>query len=193
MDEKIEHIKSVVMEEARSQGNAIMKQHQAVLDDIFKAHQEEANRQAKIRMKAETNAGRRTLKLAASKKQVALRRERSKVLYDLKNQLFDEVKELLFTYMQTEEYLEYLTEHMKQAARFAGSQAVTIYINPTDLDKKDYLEDFTGMSVTISKEDFIGGIRAVIREKNVLMDYSFQAALEEEYEKFTFKGGAGVE
>lgn len=193
MDEKIEHIKSVVMEEARSQGNAIMKQHQAVLDDIFKAHQEEANRQAKIRMKAETNAGRRTLKLAASKKQVALRRERSKVLYDLKNQLFDEVKELLFAYMQTEEYLEYLTEHMKQAARFAGSQAVTIYINPTDLDKKDYLEDFTGMSVTISKEDFIGGIRAVIREKNVLMDYSFQAALEEEYEKFTFKGGAGVE
>lgn len=193
MDEKIEHIKSVVMEEARSQGNAIMKQHQAVLDDIFKAHQEEANRQAKIRIKAETNAGRRTLKLAASKKQVALRRERSKVLYDLKNQLFDEVKELLFTYMQTEEYLEYLTEHMKQAARFAGSQAVTIYINPTDLDKKDYLEDFTGMSVTISKEDFIGGIRAVIREKNVLMDYSFQAALEEEYEKFTFKGGAGVE
>lgn len=193
MDEKIEHIKSVVMEEARSQGNAIMKQHQAVLDDIFKAHQEEANRQAKIRMKAEMNAGRRTLKLAASKKQVALRRERSKVLYDLKNQLFDEVKELLFTYMQTEEYLEYLTEHMKQAARFAGSQAVTIYINPTDLDKKDYLEDFTGMSVTISKEDFIGGIRAVIREKNVLMDYSFQAALEEEYEKFTFKGGAGVE
>lgn len=191
IDEKIAHIQSVVMEEARGQGNEIIKQHKDALEEIFQTHQEEAIRQSKMRMKAETTAGRRKLNIAASKRQVAFRRERSKVQNALKDQLFEEVKELLFEYMRTEEYKEYLITHIQKAVRFAGGQSIVIYINPTDLDKKDYLEDYTGMRITISKEDFMGGIRVVLPEKNILMDYSFQGGLEKEYEEFTFKGGAG--
>ena len=33
--------------------------------------------------------------------------------------------------------------------------AMTIYINPSDADKKTYLEERTGMTLTISKVDFI--------------------------------------
>ena len=77
--------------------------------------------------------------------------------------------------------------------RFAGGQSLIIYLNPTDMDKKDDLEDYTGMTITISREDFMGGMRAVLPEKNILMDYSFKGALEKEYEEFTFKGGGGIE
>ena len=68
---------------------------------------------------------------------------------------------------------------------------MTIYVNPTDADKKAYLEEKTGLTLSISKEDFIGGIRAVIPERNILVDYAFRGALEREYQKFAFGGGMG--
>ena len=45
------------------------------------------------------------------------------------------------------------------------------------------------MTLTISKVDFIGGVRAVVPEKNVLVDYAFKGTLENEYQKFRFRGG----
>lgn len=69
---------------------------------------------------------------------------------------------------------------------------MTIYINPTDEDKKAYLEEHTGVAVTVSKEDFIGGIRTVVHERNILIDHAFKGAIEREYQKFVFKGGRGI-
>ena len=54
---------------------------------------------------------------------------------------------------------------------------------------KDYLEEHTGMELTVSKEDFKGGIRAVLRGRNILIDHAFKGALESEYQKFLFRGG----
>lgn len=193
IEEKITHIQNVVMAEARGEGNEIIRQHKEALEGLFETHKEEVIRQSKMRIKAETTAGRRKLNMAASKRQVTLRRERNKVQHVLKDQLFEEVKELLKEYMKTEEYREYLISHIQKAVRFAGGQSLIIYLNPTDMDKKDDLEDYTGMTITISREDFMGGMRAVLPEKNILMDYSFKGALEKEYEEFTFKGGGGIE
>ena len=66
---------------------------------------------------------------------------------------------------------------------------MTIYINPTDSSKKDVLEKRTGAVLTISKEDFLGGIRAVIHDRHILIDNSFFFLLEKEYDKFLFTGG----
>ena len=95
--------------------------------------------------------------------------------------------------MKTEAYTHLLVEYIEQAARYADGEAMTIYINPTDEEKKEYLEEHTGMQLTVSKEDFIGGVRAVIRERNILIDRAFKGALDEEQRSFVFKGGAGVE
>ena len=52
----------------------------------------------------------------------------------------------------------------------------------------------TGMTITISEYDFMGGMRAVIRGRNILIDHSFQAAVDHEYHQFSFAaGGAGIE
>ena len=58
--------------------------------------------------------------------------------------------------------------------------------------KKAYLEEHTGVAVTVSKEDFIGGIRTVVHERNILIDHAFKGAIELEYQKFVFKGGRGI-
>ena len=189
VEEKISHIREAAMEEARARGNEIIDQHQKALESVFKTHKQEAVMQADTRIKTETASARQQLNTATSKGQLKLRRQLSRVQNELKNKLFEEVREMTDEYMKTEEYKELLVSYIAKAARFADGNPLMIYINSSDQDKKEFLEKRTGMTVTVSEEDFIGGIRSVIPGRNILIDHSFSGALEKEYEEFTFKGG----
>lgn len=193
IEEKISHLKDAAMEEARAEGNAIMKQHEDALMSVFEQHRIEAIRQSETRVKAEQVNAKQQLNMAMSKAQLELKRELGKKQNQLKVELFQEVEELVQNYMKTEEYKHLLVAYINKAAAFADGAAMTIYINPTDEDKKEYLEEHTGMALTVSKEDFIGGVRAVIKERNILIDRAFKGAIENEYREFIFRGGAGVE
>ena len=190
--EKTEHLQDVAMTEARLQADAVVKQHKDALLKVFYQHKQEAISQSETRIKAEVTAGKQQLNLAATKAQMELKRELGKTQNELKKVLFEEVEELIRDYMKTEEYTELLVAYITKAVKYADGTAAVLYINPSDADKKEYLEERTGMNLTISKEDFIGGVRAVIREKNILIDHAFKGALEREYNKFLFRGGAGI-
>lgn len=192
LEDKIKHLRTKAMEEARGEANAIVKQHEEALRQLADQHEQEAKRQMETRIKAEQVSAKQQLNMAMSKAQLELKREISKVQYDLKRELFQEVEEKLQAYMETPKYQALLVAYIEKAARFADGKEMTIYINPSDEKWKSYLEEHTGMSLTISKEDFIGGVRAVIHERNILVDYAFKGALENEFRKFSFKGGAGI-
>lgn len=192
IEEKIAHLQASAMTEARAQGNAIVWQHKKALENIYEQHIDESRRQAEIRIKAEQTNIRHQLNMSASKAQLDMKQELGKTQKRLKKELFREVETLLQDYMKTEDYKRLLVGYIEKAAGFADGAAMTIYINPTDEDKKAYLEEHTGVAVTVSKEDFIGGVRAVIQEKNILIDHAFKGAIENEYRKFLFKGGVQV-
>ena len=189
VEENISHIREAAMEEARARGNEIIDQHQKALEGVFKTHKQEAVMQADTRIKTETASARQQLNTVTSKGQLKLRRQLSRVQNELKNKLFEEVREMAEEYMKTEAYKELLVSYIAKAARFADGNPLTIYINSSDEDKKEFLEKRTGMTVTVSEEDFLGGIRSIIPGRNILIDHSFSGALEKEYEEFTFKGG----
>ena len=193
LEEKISHLQTAAMEEARAEGNMIMKRHEEALQHVFDQHRAEAIRQSETRIKAEQTTARQQLNMAMSKAQLELKRELSKTQKELKKELFHEVKEALYAYMQTEEYKRLLIDYIEKAARYANGESMTIYINPSDADKKAYLEEHTGMTLTVSKEDFTGGVRSVIHERNILIDHAFKGALDREYHNFLFRGGAGSE
>ena len=109
---------------------------------------------------------------------------------EISQQVNETVMQMIEDYKKTEDYLKLLVSYISDAARFADGQPLMIYISASDEDKKDYLEQYTGMTVTISEEDFIGGVRSVIPGRNILIDHSFRGALEKEYQEYTFKGGA---
>ena len=46
LEQKIEHLKDAAMQEARAEGNAIMKQHEDALEGVFEQHRAEALRQS---------------------------------------------------------------------------------------------------------------------------------------------------
>lgn len=192
MQEKVAHLQNAAMTEARIEADAIVTQHKSALEKIFYQHKAEAIRQSETRVKAKIVTGRQQLNLAKTKAQLELKRELGKTQNELKKELFQEVEEMIQEYMKTEEYKSLLVTYIEKAVKYAGGSAVILYINPSDADKKQYLEEHTGMTLTISKEDFIGGVRAVIQDKNILIDHAFKGAIEREYNKFLFKGGTGI-
>ena len=191
LEEKIAHLQTSSMEQARAEGNAIIDAHKEALEKVFEDHRAEALRQSETRIKAETTNARLSLNQAAAKSQLEIKRRQGKVQQELKDKIFEEVMGLVNDYMKTEAYGDFLVRCIRQAVHFAGQDPVTIYLNPSDESKRADLEDATGVHLTISAEDFIGGVRAVIRSRNILIDNSFRTQLRNEYDRFIFSGGDG--
>ena len=192
LEEKISHLQATSMEQARAEGNAIIDSHRDALEKVFEDHKAEALRQAETRVKAETTNARLMYNQAAAKAQLETKRRLGKVQQELKDKVFEEAVSLIKDYMKTEAYDDFLVKCIRQAERFAEKDPVIIYINPSDEQKRSDLEDATGVHLTISAENFLGGVRAVIRARNILIDNSFKTQLRNEYDKFLFLGGDGI-
>ena len=169
------------MEQARAEGNAIIDSHREALDKVFEDHKAEALRQSETRIKAETTNAKLALNQALAKSQ-----------QELKDKIFEEAQDLIHAFMKTEAYDDFLIRCIRSAVRFAGTDPVTVYINLSDEKKKTVLEDATQVHLSVSAEDFIGGVRSVIRSRNILIDNSFQTQLKDQYDKFIFEGGDGI-
>lgn len=192
LEEKISHLQTTSMEQARAEGNAIIDSHKEALEKVFEDHKTEALHQSETRIKAESTSARLAMNQAAAKSQLEIKRRQGTVQQELKDKIFKEALSLTEDYMKTEAYEDFLIRCIRQAKEFAGKDEVTIYINPTDEKKRSALEDATRVRLTVSAEDFIGGVRAVIRSRNVLIDNSFKTQLRNEYDKFLFLGGDGI-
>ena len=169
------------MEQARAEGNAIIDSHREALDKVFEDHKAEALRQSETRIKAETTNAKLALNQALAKSQLEIKRKQGKIQQDL-----------IHAFMKTEAYDDFLIRCIRSAVRFAGTDPVTVYINLSDEKKKTALEDATQVHLSVSAEDFIGGVRSVIRSRNILIDNSFQTQLKDQYDKFIFEGGDGI-
>ena len=180
------------MEEARAEGNAIIDSYRKALEKVFNDHKAELLKQSETRIKAESINARQQLNQASAKAQLELKRKQGKIQIELKDKIFEEASALIQEYMKTKDYEDYLIKSIQKAISFAATEEMTIYINATDAEKKDFLEEATGAGLTISKEDFVGGTRAVIRSRNILIDNSFKTLLRNEYDKFIFLGGDGI-
>lgn len=192
LEEKMIHLQTSSMEQARAEGNLIIDSHREALEKVLADHKREAIHQSKLRIMEEKTKAKLELNQARAKFQLEQRRRRGKVQQELKDKLFEEVQRLLYDYMQTEEYDEFLAKCIRQAEDFAGDDLVVIYINASDAAKQEQLEKQTGVSLTVSAEEFIGGVRAVIHSRNILIDHSFRTQLRDMYETFLFLGGDSI-
>ncbi len=191
LEEKIAHLQATSMEEARAEGNAIIDNYREALEKLLKDHKEEMLWQSETRIKAEQSNARHMLNQAAARTQLELKRKTGKIQVELKDKIFDEALALAQDFMKTAAYEDYMARSIRKAISFAAGEEMTIYINPTDERLLTRLEEMTGTRLTVSAEDFIGGTRAVLRERNILIDNSFKTLLRNEYDKFLF-GGDGI-
>lgn len=184
LDEKLEQFYNSAMESATNQNIEIIEEYQKSLQQIYDEHKEELTRKSEATYRAESDKLLREKNKELASEVINLKRKLSDRAMELRNNLFEDVSAKLQDYMKTAEYFDLLVKQINTAKDFAGKDVITIYINPTDAGLKASLEGTTGAVLTLSDRDFIGGIRAVIQEKSILIDNSFLTRMEESKNKF---------
>lgn len=185
IDEKLDTFHDAVMDDVANQSVAIIEKYKKSLHEIYEEHKEDTLRKAYLSHDVETQNLIREKNKALSAQTFDNKREISNKTKELTNVLFNNVTVKLQNFMKTPEYIDFLEKYITLANGFVKDEPITIYLNTSDEDKKEELEKRTGAALTNSTIDFLGGIRAVISTKSVLIDYSFATKLKEEKETFT--------
>ena len=185
IEEKLQHFYDVSVEEASGSASQALEEHKKHLAKMFSDHKQTRQQDAQAQIKAETENAKREVNKALS----ALKRNLTARENELKDELFVEVKERLTQFMSTTEYEDYLVRKIKEAVDFAKDDELFIFLSPEDEGLKHTMMARTGFPVQISKEPFIGGIRATIPSKNILIDNSFMESLHTLRKEFSFDGG----
>ena len=189
IEEKLQHFEEYAMEDAREQSTRQVEEYRTALETIFQEHMEKKKRQEDLQIKIETEQIIRDNNKELSQEQIQIKRTVRKKVEELKEKLFVEVRNQLCSFRDTPAYSAMLVNQINEALEFAAGQEIIIYIDPADSSRKMELEAKVQVPLTISQYSFFGGMRAVIPSKNILIDQSFETKIEEEKERFVFKGG----
>lgn len=192
-EEKLKHFEETSLEQAKSESMTMLREHKASLQKLVEEHKRMKKRQAELQLQTETVSLKRERNKALSKQQLELKRQIKKRQESLKDKLFVEVKTMLEEYMDTPAYQELLIRQIRNILKYAAGSPVTIYIDPADSSKLSSLRAATGTPLTLSQISFMGGTRAVVENRHVLIDNSFATKLAEEKAEFTFNGGSSHE
>lgn len=185
LDEKLEHFSTSVIESATKQNLEIVEEYKKTLLKNYEERKQAALRKAEANYRVASDNIVRERNRRLSAESMEIRRKVLEKTSEYTELIFNEVKMKLADYMKTSDYEELLCSQIKSAKEFSKGDSITVYINPTDAEKKSTLEAKTGVTLTISKLDFLGGIRAVIPSHNILIDHSFSTKLEEAKSTFT--------
>ena len=189
-EEKLQHFTMYAMEEARNKSNAMIREYTDAPEKIFQEHQEKKRRQADLEIKAETVRLVRENNKRFSEEQIEIKRTMSKRQAEIKEKLFVEVRDMLARFAETREYRQMLVRQLREAIEFAGGEEIILYLDPSDAQSQYSVEAEIGAPVTVSTYSFLGGTRAVLPARNILIDNSFETRLAEAKEHFRLKGGA---
>lgn len=192
-EEKLQHFTMYAMEEAREKSDAVIREYEGALEKIFREHKEAKRRQEDLEIKAETDRLVRENNKRFSEAQIEIKRNLSKKQEELKEKLFVEAKDMLARFAETREYHHLLVKQLKNAREFAGGDEIILYIDPSDAQIQYSIEAEVGAPVTVSTYSFLGGTRAVLPARNILIDNSFETKLAEARESFQLRGGADHE
>ncbi len=189
IDEKLSHFYDVTVEDAQAKAAGILEEHRKALAQMTEKHKADSQENAQVQIKAETANARREINKALSAEQLTIKRDWTKKQNELKEKLFAEVKTQLENFRNTPDYPAYLENKIKEALDFAEQDKINIYLSPKDSALLPDLVERTKAFITVSAEDFLGGIKATIPHKNILIDHSFAGNFQAVYKEFKFDGG----
>ncbi len=185
-EEKLQHFLEFCMEDARTRSGKMLDEYTAALEQTFSEHQADARRRAEHQVALESERIEREINKKLSLEQISMKREFGKKQDELKDKLFTELKDKLAAFMETTEYTKLLEQQIIEAKKLAVKEFITIYIDPKDQEKINKLELPGSGDIRVSEYSFLGGTRAVIPSRHILIDNSFQTKLEEAKHEFRF-------
>ena len=185
-NEKIKLFEEMVVEGTDDSVDHQLEAYESSLQKVLDDHIQEKTRKNNIIIETEKENIRKERNKQISQMHLQVQRDLHKEQKQLKKDVFNQVEKNIAEFKRTEMYIDLLEKQINLACEIAKEKEVVLYIDPSDADKVEILEERTGKTITVSSRPFIGGVRGVIHSRNMLIDYSFLKKLETERVNFSF-------
>lgn len=187
LEEKMAYFKDQVTQQSQSEIDQQINQYRQTLEDDYQKFQEQTDETFAHRLVNEKEALRKENNKAISQIQINQQRELFLTEENMKLTLFQTFTKQIESYQKSEAYIEQLKKMLKNIQAYAGREKYDLYIDENDSHLRSQLESYASHPIIISDRPFMGGIRAVLRERQILVDYSFLTFLDRLKENFVIK------
>ena len=188
-EEKLQHFYEVSMDTAREEASKAIADYKKTLEAEMEQHKKEKQAASENQFKIGSENAAREINKALSAEHLHIKRRLSRKQQKLKERLFAEVMESLEGFTKSPEYPDWLEKKIRESLEIAQEDEVQVYLTASDAPLAEEIKRRTGIVPLIAETPFLGGIRAVIPGKNILIDNTFLTSFENEKENFNFYGG----
>ncbi|MDO4326037.1 MAG: ATPase [bacterium] len=186
-DEKLQHFLEFSMKDARIRSEKMLSDYCSALDATYEEHKKESLKRAEMQIQIEKNRIVRNFNKEYSIEQLKIKRELKNKETEFTEMLFTELKDTLARFMETPEYDALLVKQILAAKEVAETDDIRIYMDPVDAAKIPHISMLTKTNIIPSQYSFLGGTRAIVIEKHILIDNSFETKLAEAKDNFHFE------
>ena len=186
INEKLDNFKERAIKDANMQSQNILRECEQNIKTQLTSYEENAknNYLNKVQVQSDVIISENNKKLSSSSLKLRQRIEKKRL--ELIDNLFDDLENKLIEYKKTDGYKDLLLKQIQKIESFADNLDTIIYIDKSDSALLDILKHTVKSRIEISPNKILGGTKGIIKEKNILIDYSFSNKLAEEKTNFSF-------
>ena len=186
LEEKLFNFKECAINDANMQSNKLIDDSEENIKKSLEEYDAKAKEEYEERLKTEMNIINSKNNQDITREALRIKQQVERKRLEIVSEIFDELEKKLMEYKKTEEYKELLIKQISKVKEFSKESEFIVYIDETDKDLLDELKNCTQTNIEISNTSIKGGIKAVIEEKNLLLNYTFVSKLNDEKANFTF-------
>ena len=139
-EEKLQHFYEVSIESAKEEADNAISEYRTSLEKELEKHKKEKLAASENQFKIESENAAREINKALSAEHLHIKRRLSKKYQELQEKLFEEVKEMLQTFLAGPQYGDWLEEKINKALEAAGIDHIQVkglrqVVLPLDEDK----------------------------------------------------------
>ncbi|MHA7117395.1 V-type ATP synthase subunit E [Aerococcus viridans] len=189
LEEKFAYFETQVNQQAQDIIDEQVNQYRATLQKDYDEFVKNTNQEFDAKFANAKKNMRKELNKNISQSQIHLQRDLYLQEEKLKKSLFAEFNSAIQNYMQTDEYRNQLVVMINNLKDYAekNREELVVYINHSDQGMIETLLEETNANIQISDREFLGGVRGVLKDRQVLIDYSFSTLLANVEDSFTIK------
>ena len=182
LDEKLTNFTEYCVLAAKKKSEELILQQQAALDKDFEAYTVKSQEIADTQIKIEKENLEKKLNKELSNEQL----HSKQLIGEARIELSDKIS----NFINTKEYMELISSQIEYALKFADGDELIIYVDSTDESRLHELcARHQTDCIKISEHSFMGGTKALLPKKNILIDNSFAKKLETAKLRFMFDLG----
>lgn len=189
LEDKFAYFETQVNKQVQDIIDEQVNQYRATLQKDYDEFVKNTNQEFDAKFANAKKNMRKELNKNISQSQIHLQRDLYLQEEKLKKSLFAEFNSAIQNYMQTDEYRNQLVVMINNLKDYAekNREELVVYINHSDQGMYEVLLEETNANIQISDREFLGGVRGVLKDRQVLIDYSFSTLLENVEDSFTIK------